>query len=78
MTDKCDTFRDCRTTIPLSFLKVSNLYVILSGFYGSSNVKNWMCELCKSSHISTLHLFLLAKMSLLQYTELCEKLNHHL
>ena len=24
--DKCQTFRDCRTTIPLSSLKVSNLY----------------------------------------------------
>ena len=49
--DKCDTCRDCRTTIHLSLLKVSNLYVILCGYYGSPNVKNWMCELCKFSQI---------------------------
>ena len=37
MTDRSDTFRDCRITIALSFLKVSNLYTIPCGFYGSPN-----------------------------------------
>ena len=44
MTDSCETFRDCRTTIPLSSLKVSNLYTIACGFYGSPNEQNRMCE----------------------------------
>ena len=51
MTDKCETCRDCRTTIRLSLLKVSNLYVILCGCYGSPNVKNRMCELRTFSQI---------------------------
>ena len=51
MTDTFETFRDCRTTIPLSFLKVSNLYTIPCGFYGSPNEQNRMCELCTFSQI---------------------------
>ena len=37
--------------IPLSFLKVSNLYAILCGFYGYLNEQSWMCELCMFSQI---------------------------
>ena len=51
MTDKCETCRDCSSTIPLSSLNVSNLYAILCGCYRSPNVKNRMCELCKFSQI---------------------------
>ena len=51
MIDRCGTFRDCRTTIHLSFLKVSHLYTILCGFYESSNKQNRMCELCTFSQI---------------------------
>ena len=43
--DKCDIFRGYRTSIPLSSLKVINLYSIACGFYGSLNGQNWMCEL---------------------------------
>ena len=45
MTDRCESFRDCGTTIPLSSLEVSNLYAILCGFYGPPNEENWMCKL---------------------------------
>ena len=48
---RCETFMYCRTTIPLSFLKVSNLYILLCGFYATPNEKNRMCELCMFSHI---------------------------
>ena len=51
--DRCETFRDCRKTIPLSPLKVSHLYTIPYGFYGSSNDQNWMCELCTFSQIQS-------------------------
>ena len=53
MTDKCETCRDCRTTIPLSLQKVSNLYAIICGRYASPNVKNQMCELCTFSQIQS-------------------------
>ena len=46
MMDRCETFRDCSTTIPISSLKVSYLYTIPCSFYDSSNEQNWMCELC--------------------------------
>ena len=49
--DGCETFGNCRTTIPLTFLKVSNLYTIPCGFYGPPNEQNWMCELCMFSQI---------------------------
>ena len=49
--DKCDTFRDCRTTISLSFLKVSHLYTIPCGLYESPNEQNRMFELCTFSQI---------------------------
>ena len=51
MTDICETFRDQRTTSPLSSVKVSNQYTIHYGFYRSPNEKNWMCELCTFSQI---------------------------
>ena len=53
MTDRCETFRICRNTIPLSSLKVSNLYTVAFGFYGSSNEQNRMCELCTFSQIQS-------------------------
>ena len=53
MTDRCETYTDCRITIPLSSLKVSNIYTIASGFYGSPNEQNWMCELCTFSQIQS-------------------------
>ena len=51
MMDRCETFTDCRTTMPLSFLKVSHLNTIPYGFYESPNEQNWMCELCTFSQI---------------------------
>ena len=51
MMDRCETFRECSPTIPLSSLKVSYLYTIPCGFYDSSNEQNWMCELCTFSQI---------------------------
>ena len=54
MMDRCETFRDCRTTTPLSTLKVSILYTIACGFYGSLNEQNWMCELCTFPNIDKL------------------------
>ena len=54
MFNRCETFRDCRTIIPLSSLKISSLCIIHCGFYGSLNTQNRMCELCtfpKSGHI---------------------------
>ena len=37
--------------VELLFLKVSNLYTIPCGSYGSPNVQNWMCKLCTLSQI---------------------------
>ena len=58
----CETFKDCRTTIPLSSLKVSTLCIIRCDFYGSLNTQNWMCELCTfsqiRSHISNILIFI--------------------
>ena len=51
--DRCDTSKDCRTTIPLSTLKVSYLYIIPCGFYESPNEQNRMCELCTFSQIQS-------------------------
>ena len=55
--DRCATFRDCRTIIPLSSLKVSYLYTIPFGLYESPNEQNRMCELCTFSQIRS-HLFM--------------------
>ena len=44
MMDRCECFTDCKTTIPLSFLKVSHLNTIPCGFYESPNEQNRMCE----------------------------------
>ena len=51
MTDRCETFRDYKTTILLLSLKILNLYSIPCGLYGSPNEKNQMCELCTFSQI---------------------------
>ena len=50
--DRCDTlWNNCRTTILISSLKVSNLYAIPCGFYESPNEQNGICELCTFSQI---------------------------
>ena len=51
MLDRFETFRDCRTTIPLSSLKISYLHTIHCGFYRSPNTQNQMYELCIFSQI---------------------------
>ena len=51
MTNRCEIFRNCSTTIPLSFLKVLTLCTIPCGFYASPNAQNRMCELCTFSQI---------------------------
>ena len=82
MPNRCETFRDFRTTIPLSPLKVSNLYTIVCGFYGSANEQNLMCELCtfaKSSHIYTCCTQILSKVCIQQHLEalvyVCDKVH---
>ena len=32
--------------VELLLLKVSNLYAISCGSYGSPNIQNWICKLC--------------------------------
>ena len=66
MIDRCETFRDCRTTILLSLRKRSNLYTIPCGFYGSANAQNRMCELCMFSQIWS-HIFILANNAIHQH-----------
>ena len=51
MLDRYETFRDCRTTIRLTALKVSTLYIIHCDFYRYANTQNQMCELCTFSQI---------------------------
>ena len=46
MTDRLETCRVYRTTIPLWLLQLSDLYMVLTRFSESLNKKNWMCELC--------------------------------
>ena len=53
MPYKCETFRGCRTAIPLPFLKVSNQYTMPYGFYGCPNEQNLMCELYPYSQIGS-------------------------
>ena len=52
-TDRYETVRDARSTIALLSLKVSNLYTILCGFYGSPNEQIWISELCTFSLIQS-------------------------
>ena len=65
--------KDCRTTIRLSLLKVSNLFAIHCGCNGSLNAKNQMCELCTFSqiwsHYVLMHFTLLQKNPLYHYKE---------
>ena len=67
MRNRCKTFRVCRTTIPLSFLKVSNLYATHCSFYGSSNAQNWKCELCTFSQIQSHIAILMATKFICSY-----------
>ena len=50
IADRCESSKDCKITISLSFLKVSYLYTIPCGFYRSPNEQNWMHELCIYSY----------------------------
>ena len=54
MLHRYETLRDCRTTIPLTALKVSTLYIIHCDFYRYPNTQNRMCELCTFSRIRSL------------------------
>ena len=51
-------FRDCRTTIPLSSLKVSCLDTIFCGLYEFPNEQNRMCELRTFSQIRSHIIFI--------------------
>ena len=51
MIDTLEPFRAYKTTIPLSFLQILDLYTVSSKFYESLNDKNRMCELCTFSQI---------------------------
>ena len=53
MRYRCETFRDCRTTIPLSSLKFPNLNSISCSFYWFPNKQNLMCELCRFLQIQS-------------------------
>ena len=59
--------------MPLSSLKIPNLYTIACGFYGSLNEQNWICELCMFSQIwSHIHTYI--------HIESCElkaQVEHH-
>ena len=61
MTDRCETLSNCRTTIPLSFLKVSNLHTIPCDFYESPREQNRMCKLFTFSQIQS-HIYLLSML----------------
>ena len=52
MVDRFETCRVYRATIPLSFLKISDLYTVPTRFY-ALNEKNQMCELCTFSQIQS-------------------------
>ena len=54
MTGKAYRSEICRThrgIIALPSLQVSCLFDVHNGFYESSKLKNWMCELCTFSQI---------------------------
>ena len=53
MLDGCKTFRDFRTAIPLTALKISALCTIHCDFYGYPNTQNRMYELCTISQIQS-------------------------
>ena len=42
MTDRLETCRIFRATIPLSLLQISDLHTVPTRFYAS--LKNWMCN----------------------------------
>ena len=64
MLDRCEIFRDYRTTILLCFLNISTMYTIRCGFYKSLNTQNRMCKLCTFFQIRS-HLYTLNKHTLL-------------
>ena len=49
MIDRLEIYSAFRATIPLSFLEISDLYIVPTKFYASLNAKNRMCELCTFS-----------------------------
>ena len=79
MRDRFETFRDCRTTIPSSLLKVSNLYTIPYGFCGFPNDQNRMCELYTFSQIRSHSyvLFFCIKLSSKPAIKQCSQYIYH-
>ena len=59
MSDRHETYRDCRATIPLLVQKILDPDVVPIMCYEPLNVQNRMCELCTfsqiRSHISIMH-----------------------
>ena len=53
MTDECEIYRDYKTTILVSLLKVSNLYAIPCHSYEYPIDQNWMYELCTFSQFQS-------------------------
>ena len=55
MSERCETFRVCKTTILLSSVNILILYTIpcTCGFYGSSKEQNEMYELSVFSQIQS-------------------------
>ena len=51
MTDRLETCRVYRATIPLSLLQISDLYTVSTRLYDLLSDKNRMCELCMFSQI---------------------------
>ena len=51
ISSRCESFRNCKNTIPLSSLKILNLYNIPCVFYKSVIESNRMCKLCMFSQI---------------------------
>ena len=63
MSDGYESFRDCRTTIPLIALKVSTLCTIHSDFIRRyPNTQNWMRKLWTFSQIQSHILFVSIKV----------------
>ena len=75
MADLFETCRDYRVTIPLSFLKISELCDIPSRFYESLNGENRMCELGLGD--ITIYASRLLHRSALRYIAYCMTLDNH-
>ena len=70
------TFSNHRTSIPLSSLKVTNMYNILCRFYGSPNEQNWMCRLFIFSQIQSHIIIKVSLRILLMCLPICDWLEN--